>query len=386
MENKIAVISSDFPAPGHPSFIFVEQLVNAMVDLGCEIVVIAPQSITRHLLRGVPKMPKISFGKTADGNTYKIYRPSYISLGNCTGVVEKTVNLIRKQSILKILKKEMPDILYAHFWENALFSYKYASKHGLPLFVACGEGDEALEMLNNSLSKESRAKLRKAVTGVISVSSENKRKCIEYGLIDAGNIEVFPNCVNTDLFNPDENANLKKRLCIDKDDFTIAFVGGFIHRKGAKRVSDAIQKLNDPHIKSIFIGRPFANDSEIPECEGIIFKGPVDHDEIPQYLNCADVFVLPTLKEGCCNAIVEALSTGLPVISSIGSFNDDILDDTNSIRIDPLDVNAISKAIKNLKEDKKLRENLQQNIVKGRQQYSIKGRAQRILNFINQLK
>jgi len=383
MNDTIAVITSDFPAPGHPSYIFVEQLVNAMVDLGKSITVIAPQSITRHILRGVPKMPKFSFGYTPDGNKYEIYRPYYISLGNCPTIIERVINAVRRYGIIKILKRINPDVLYTHFWENAMSVYKYANKHHLHLFVACGEGDEALEMLNASLSPRQRRELFDAVRGVISVSSENQRKCIEYGLVDKNNIGVFPNCVNTDLFKPLPNPELKKKLGIADDDFTIAFVGGFIHRKGAKRVADAIASLNNSHIKSIFIGKPFAGDCELPDCARIVFKDSLDHDDIAAYLNCADVFVLPTLKEGCCNAIVEALSTGLPVISSIGSFNDDIIDESNSIRVDPMDVAAIAAAIKKIKDDKDFREKLRQNITKARQQYSIKGRAQRILDFIN---
>lgn len=386
MENNVAVIANDFPAPGHPCYVFVEQLVNAMVDLGTNVIVIAPQSITRHWLRGVPKMPEVSYGKTTKGNEYEIYRPSYISLGNCRGFIKKCVNFVRNRSILKILRKKKIDVLYAHFWDNAMPVYKYADKHNIPLFVACGEGDEALENLNASLSSSEREKLRKTVRGVISVSSENKRKCIEYNLVDRDKIEVFPNCVNTDLFKPNPNIELKKTLGISDDDFTVAFVGGFINRKGARRVSDAISLLNDKQIKSIFIGRPFTGDSEIPECDGMVFRGSLDHDEIPTYLNCADVFVLPTLKEGSCNAIVEALSTGLPVISSIGSFNDDIIDSTNSIRIDPMNVKAIASAIKKMKDDYGFTNNLKKNIEEKRSQYSIIGRARKILEFIEKNK
>lgn len=386
MANRIAVITSDFPAPGHPSFIFVEQLVNAMVDLEESITVITPQSITRHILRGVPKMPKMSYGYTSGGNRYEIYRPYYISLGNSPKIISNCLSIIRNRAIINILKSKKVDVLYAHFWENALPIYRYARQFRLPLFVACGEGDDALENLHNSLSPQKRNDIRESINGVISVSSENKRKCLAYNLINSERIDVFPNCVNTELFKPSDNTDLKKKLGIGDEDFTVAFVGGFIHRKGAKRLSDAISSLNDRHIKSIFIGKPFVGDCEIPDCKGIVFKGSLNHDEIPAYLNCADVFVLPTLKEGCCNAIVEALSIGLPVISSNGSFNDDIIDESNSIRVDPMDVNAIASAIKKMKEDKSFADILRNNIREKRVQYSIKGRASRILDFINKYK
>ena len=95
------------------------------------------------------------------------------------------------------------------------------------------------------------------------------------------------------------------------------------------------------------------------------------------------MFVLPTQKEGCCNAIVEALAMGLPVISSDGAFNDDILDEKNSMRINPDDVEAIAGAIKKIKEDSALRKQMSEYSLSRHANYSIEGRAQRIVEFIN---
>lgn len=380
--NSIAVISTDYPAINHPVYVFVEQLTHAFVDMGGNVSVVAPQSITRHLFRGVPLMPKVSEGKTSMGHTYKIYRPYYISLGNCSGILAELVSFIRKRSIRRVLKLLNVDILYGHFWDNVLPVLDYAREKKIPLFAVCGEGDDALEELDARLTKARRQQIRETVNGVISVSSENKRKCIDYGLTDEAHVQVFPNCVNTDIFKPQDVSRLKKELGIGPEDFTVAFVGGFIHRKGAKRLSDAISSLNDPHIKSIFIGKPFAGDCAEPDCAGIVFKGALNHEDIPSYLNCADIFVLPTLKEGCCNAIVEALSTGLPVISSNGAFNDDIIDENNSIRVDPMDIAQIAAAIKKMKDDKLFFQRLKQNIACNHHQYSINGRARRILDFI----
>ena len=132
----------------------------------------------------------------------------------------------------------------------------------------------------------------------------------------------------------------------------------------------------------MFIGRPFPGYQLDFDCPGIVYKGPVEHDDLPYYLNAADVFVLPTQKDGCCNAIVEALSVGLPVISSNGAFNDDILDDENSIRIPPNDIQIMKDAIIRLKNDSLLREKMRMTSYGRHSLYSIEGRAQRIIQFI----
>lgn len=133
----------------------------------------------------------------------------------------------------------------------------------------------------------------------------------------------------------------------------------------------------------MFIGKPFPGYEYNFDCPGIIHKGALDHELLPQYENCADVFVLPTQKEGCCNAIVEALAMGLPVISSDGPFNDDILNPKNSIRINPNDVNEITKAIRTLRDNDELRNSMSKYSLSRHSDYTIQGRAKRILSFIN---
>ena len=81
-------------------------------------------------------------------------------------------------------------------------------------------------------------------------------------------------------------------------------------------------------------------------------------------MNAADVFVLPTLAEGCCNAILEAMACGLPIISSNLPFNWDILNDKNSILIDPNNINQIADAIQRLRDSPKLRSEMSEEALK----------------------
>lgn len=379
--NRLAVIAGDYPAPGHMMLVFVQQLVHAMLDYDVEISVVAPQSIVHAIVHREKPLQKVSKQQSTGGHSYWVYRPYILSIGNFR-FFRRIIGLINRYIISKTLKKLNFNLLYAHFWSSAQWVSEFSNQHGIPLFVACGEGDNALEdMVNRCSAKELKA-LKASVKGVISVSSENARKCIAYDLVEKNNIVVLPNCVDTELFRKRDSAILKKQLGINESDFVIAFVGGFIPRKGPDRLAEAIKRIGDPSIKSIFIGRPFPGYPFDFDCPGLIFKGLVNHEEIPDYLSCADIFVLPTQKEGCCNAIVEALAMGLPVISSNGSFNDDIIDSENSIRINPDNVQEIEDAIVKLRDNKELRERMS-TISKSRNDYySVKGRAKKILDFI----
>lgn len=379
---SITVIAGNYPAEGHMVLVFVQQLVHAIIDMGIKVTVVAPQSVVHKLVHKEKFFPKHSQAVTENGNVYDIYRPYTLSFGN-RDYFSKFTTWYNKRAIVSIVKKIGSEVLYSHFWSSALPVYEYAAKNNCPLFVACGEGDDAIENMIKTISKESKERLSSAVTGVISVSSENKRKCIDFRLATKDNIDVFPNCVNTSIFHKMDVTEIKEQLGITENDFVIGFVGGFIPRKGPDRIAKAITKLNDPHIKVMFIGKPFSGYAYEFDCPGIIHKGPLNHDLLSQYLNCADVFVMPTQKEGCCNAIVEALAMGLPVISSDGAFNDDILDEHNSIRLNPDDVDAIASAIRKLKEDVVLRKQMSEYSLSRHNEYAIEGRAIRIVDFIN---
>ena len=384
-QNKsITVVAGNYPAPGHAALVFVQQLVHAIIGQGVKVTVVAYQSVIHSLVHREKLLPRHSKGVTENGVEYDIYRPYTLSFGN-RNLFPTLTKWFNRRSILSIIKKVDSDVLYAHFWSSALPVYEFAQKHHKPLFVACGEGDDALEEMVDTMPKEKLETLAKAVTGVVSVSSENKRKCIKFGLSREGNTDVFPNCVNTVFFHKRDANELKDRLGLKDTDFVLCFVGGFIPRKGPDRVAQAIKNLNDPNIKVMFIGKPFPGYSYDFDCPGIIHKGPLDHELIPEYMSCADVFVLPTQKEGCSNAVVEALAMGLPVISSEGPFNDDILDEHNSIRINPDDVYALTDAIRKLRDDKDLLKSMSDYSHSRHVEYSIEGRAKRILEFIDKL-
>lgn len=379
---KILIVSNDYPSPNRPVYTFVEQLVNQFLQIGLDVVIVAPQSLTHAAVHQKALRPRKNIVLSPNSKKYKVYRPYYISAGDNYPKLTHYLNELKIRNVENIVKKEQPDVLYAHFWGNAELIDGIARKYKKPLFVACGEGDDALEMMIDRMPTKRKMEMANTVTGMISVSSENKRKCLAYGLCREDNVVVLPNCVDTIFFRSDKSLSMRSELGIKKDDFVVAFCGAFIERKGSKRLSIAIDSLNDDGIKSIFVGKSFEGEDCIPTCKGIVYKNSVKHDKLPTLLNTADIFVLPTRKEGCCNAIVEALACGLPVISSDGAFNDDILNDKNSIRVNPDDVEAIAKAIKTLKDNKVLCKQMHDYTISRHDDYSLNRRAMRILDFM----
>lgn len=380
MINSICVVSEGYPYKDDPQFSFVEELCRAFSRKGIRVDVISPQSIVHILLRKEKRHPIKRTYSDVGGAQITVYRPLFLQLPYkyrnynekaYKGIVERT---FRKNGL-------KPDVCYGHFWNNGYYISRVAKENGLPLFVASGEGN--FDELEELYTSEKYREYSKDVAGVICVSSSCRDSSVSLGMTQAEKCIVIPNAINHSKFYQKDKRQLREQYEIPQDKFIVAFTGSFIHRKGSDRLSAAIEKLHNPCICSFFIGGGQGPENLVPTCDGVLFCGKVSHDKIADYLNMADVFALPTLNEGCCNAIIEAMACGLPIISSDRPFNHDLLGENNSILIDPTNIDEIAAAIKKLKEDVSLREKLGKGALETAKAQEINIRAGKILSFIS---
>lgn len=377
-KKKICIISQYYPNGDDMIFSFVDQIVCQFVDYGCDCVVITPKNImdSTHVMKDRERI-------TPKGNHIKIYCPTYISFPHRVigsfDTYRMTMNSYYK-AVLKAFNKHVKnaDCIYAHFLNpSGIAAAKLGITYNIPVYVACGESSLNPHLFAYKLYSKI---IYEGVSGIIAVSSVlyNEIKALEL-IKSPQDIIVVPNAVDLDLFNNFTKLEARKTLGISDNDFIVAFVGHFIERKGFKTLIDA--SCLSGEWKCIFIGSE-NSDSINYTYKNTIFRGRLSHDKIGLYLSAADVFVLPTRAEGCCNAIIEALASKLPVISSDLPFNDDILDESCSIRINSEDVNALFVAIERLKNDKSLCIKMSEAALLKAKSMSIQERANRLLAFM----
>lgn len=375
---KICFIVPGYPTKHDPQYSFVGELVRAIADMGVECSVIATQSTIHRLIRKTTKRPFHWIDTTLQGNSVDVYQPMCLSVSNFKLFGKSVSALLSKRASVRTFKKisTKVDALYAHFWSSGVIAGEIANKYNLPFFVATGESKI---WVTNQFSSAYIQRRMEQLKGVISVSTKNKNESISLGLgVDVPYI-ILPNAINTSKFKPLDKLATRELLNFPKDAFIISFVGAFTERKGPLRVLEAVRKLEDPSIKIIFIG----DGPQKPEGDEVLFASRVPHGEVAQYLSASDVFVLPTLAEGCSNAIVEAMACGLPVISSDLEFNHDILDCENSILIDPTNVVSISEAIYSLKSNSKLCNHLVSNALGKVEILTLENRAKKIMTILS---
>ncbi|MBE6280826.1 MAG: glycosyltransferase family 4 protein [Bacteroides sp.] len=368
--NSILVVTPNYPFKDNQVYPFVKNLCEQFIKMGYIVTVISPQSITSLILHRKKMRPKRWIDIISDKKLI-VYQPYYITFP----FKYHDINNILIRLCLKLFFKKnkmKQDVVYSHFWNSAYAVMPFAKKNNIPLFVATGESEiKALFSTKFGLKR-----LKEYVKGVICVSSKNRDESIALGLTTYNKCDVFPNGVNAELFYKRDRMKCRKLLGFPQDAFIVAYVGWFIDRKGSLRVSEAINRVGN--VNSFFIGKG----EQEPKCNGILFKGSLLHEDIPVYLCAADIFVLPTLHEGCCNAVIEAMACGLPIVSSNLPFNWDVLDTSNSIMIDPNNIEEIADAIRTLRDDVHKRKALADGAIVKARSLTIEQRAESILKFM----
>lgn len=93
--------------------------------------------------------------------------------------------------------------------------------------------------------------------------------------------------------------------------------------------------------------------------EKVEFLGRIPHKETPKYYQEASVFVLPSFNEGMSNAMLEALATGLPIISTnTGGAKELVKDGINGFIVEKENEEDIAKKIIILIENPDFREKI----------------------------
>lgn len=371
---KILVVSGNYPYPKNPSYgVFVYNLIQQFAQLGHTVDIISPRGIIHK-----------NYFKNQKGKDYgkergTVYRPKFLSasqkfiFGFNTFRIGEWGQIKAVRRIVKKHKIEF-DVVYAHFLSNAFVAVKALAEYNKPIYAAIGEYDN-LNVRRNFYSSYEYKKYLDAISGFIAVSPQVQERLIEHGA-DKRKIIVEPNAVDLELFYPRKKEEMRIKYNLPLDKKLVIFVGRFLENKGPLRVLKAVE--GNQELGAIFIG----GGSQKIEGEVVVFNKKVTRDLVPELLSAADLFVLPTLHEGSCNAIVEAMACGLPIVSSDIPEIRFQCDPGFSILVDPLDVNQIRSAINDVTNDEIKISNMSKNALGYSKKFDIKERANRILDFI----
>ena len=84
--------------------------------------------------------------------------------------------------------------------------------------------------------------------------------------------------------------------------------------------------------------------------------GFIRGDEKKEIFTQSDIFLLPTYREGFPNSLIEAMSHGIPVVTTnVGSIPEIVSDKTDGFLVEPGHIDEIAKSLETLIRDSHLR-------------------------------
>lgn len=203
-------------------------------------------------------------------------------------------------------------------------------------------------------------------TRLLADSRSQRQYLIDEGVVDAGKMEVLANGsmagVDVERFRPNENArsSIRSQLGVGHNACCLLFVGRLNRDKGVADLIDAFMRLGPdfPDLHLLLVGPDEEGfDGQIRESQRIHRVGYTKVAE--EYMAAADVFCLPSYREGFGLVLIEAGAVGLPVVASrIYGITDAVVDGETGLLHDPGNVAELVSKLRALITDESRRREL----------------------------
>lgn len=200
---------------------------------------------------------------------------------------------------------------------------------------------------------------------VVAVTRDLARKAS--ALSGREDVQLAHNGVDVELFSPrPPDLALRANLGLDERP-VIGFIGEARAKKGLGRILRVFPRLyEEVPAQLVFVGGVRKGDApmidffrrghpDLPLC----LVPPQSNEAMPPYYALCDVVILPSLRDGLPNTLLEAMACGRPVLASaVGGMLDVVMHDHDGILLPPRDDRAWVDALRQALSDPEARERL----------------------------
>ena len=197
------------------------------------------------------------------------------------------------------------------------------------------------------------------VSSIHCVSQDILDEAVRFGLDPAKACIIRP-AVDPLFFIPSENKTVNHR-------FTLITTGSLIWRKGYEYALMTIRSLVDQGVDAEYhiIGdgperqRILYTIQDLDLERRVILHGKLQPEAVRDQLQKADVFLLSSLSEGISNAVLEAMSCGLPVVTTdCGGIREAVTNNVEGFVVPLRDPVVLARSVKILAENQDLRKKM----------------------------
>ncbi len=262
-----------------------------------------------------------------------------------------------------------PDLVHAHFAVDAAYIIDLCRQLKIPLVVSC-YGYDISSFPNKDLGWGGRylQKVWHNAACILAMSNDMRCDILALGCPDE-KIRTHYHGINLTRFTYSERNNSDAHL-------RLLFAGSLANRKGVEDALRAFAQLSShyPQLEMRIIGTGYLR----PKLEQLVsawdltgrvtFGGFVPHQQVQDELSSAHVFCHPSWtlkngdKEGIPGTIVEAMATGLPIVTTRhAGIPEMVRDGEDGMVVAERDIDAIAQAIATLVENPELRNQMGRN-------------------------
>ena len=224
-------------------------------------------------------------------------------------------------SVMKYIDKEYDHIVVTNYSDpTGIIAILYMRSKGIHYEI---EGDGAFPILSNRI----KSAIKRFILSKSDICFSTAKMHDEYYIINGVSKERIVRypftslCKNEIVELPvgsEEKEDLRNQLNI-KEHYMILSVGQFIYRKGYDNLIEAASRLNECYGIYIVGGdapREYIEMVKKLKCRNVHFIGFKKSEELRKYYKAADIFVHPTREDIWGLVVNEAMSNGLPVITT----------------------------------------------------------------------
>jgi len=266
--------------------------------------------------------------------------------------------------LAKFFKKEKADIIHTHGWGTFLEGILAAKLARIPILIHGEHGTDQLDLARRRIAYRMGAW---GVDTILAVCENMRDRFICKYHIPAKKIQTIRNGVDTEYFKHDKNLRqaTRQNLGIRDDNVVIGTIGRLCYEKNYETLLRAIALIVNKHssIQLIMVGDgPYRGSlTQLAVDLGIEsrvhFLG-TRYDRL-ELLNAMDVFALTSVSEGLPNTLLEAMSVGLPVVTtSVGGIPEVVTTQKDGLLVEPQNSQGFAKSLEQLLQASELRDQL----------------------------
>lgn len=336
--------SKQFPNPAEPlRGVFVAEQVRATAE-SVSWSVIAPAPRTFRLLARVLPRPYVEPHSTLDGRD--VFHPSYVVLPRrlCYARVGRSMARASERVFERIVRDQRPSFMHVHtLYPAGAAGRLLARRHGLPYVVTIHGSDLYTNITRESWEAEVLPVVRDA-TAVICVSERLAIDAIERAGADPARTIVIPNTFDASTFALRDEPPSGE---------TLLSVGRLVDIKGHDVLLEAVAALaqTHPRLRLRIVGAGPERSAlescarELGIADRVTFLGALGSEQLSVEYRSADLFVLPSLREGFGVVLLESLASGTPVVATRSGGPESIVDASLGELAEPGDATSLAEAI-----------------------------------------